>query len=477
MLNCDRLTDENKEFDEVLELVRDEKEQLEESLKSGDIDGRQAEDAWRELIQLLERKGLSEVMEAADTDNETIWIDEEEYYRVDSACGPKTYRAMSGEVSVERAVYRKKGEHNAPLVSPLEMRWGVVDGSWTPRAAEAMGHLSQKMPEDEAQETSQQLGCLPYSASSFARIGRTLGEVCQANVQSIDEALIEAADLPESAHSIAVSVDRVSLPLDESETPAWKNKRKADRDICYRMAWCATVSVCDGQGEPVWTRRLAEMPTEDAQDRLGERLARCVRPIKEEHSDLKIMCLSDGASEIADLLDEWIVSQAWSGDAHRLVDPWHLYSYLAAAAKAHYDDEDTACLQVQAWRLHLMNKPNEIDFIESQISMWEDRETIVDGEKPIEAALTYIEGRKPRMNYAPHRKAGRPVGTGHVEATCKSLVELRMKRNGMYWKPGGAEAILHLRSLAKSDGWDRGIEQVLETYTTDDPIHVRKRVA
>jgi len=81
------------------------------------------------------------------------------------------------------------------------------------------------------------------------------------------------------------------------------------------------------------------------------------------------------------------------------------------------------------------------------------------------------------MNYARHRKAVRTFGTGHVEAICKSLVELHMKRNDMYWKSGGAPAILHLRSLAKPDGWDRGIEQVLETYTTDDPIHVRNRVA
>ncbi|GEM_PF-6350071 len=108
MFNCERLTNENKEFDEVLELVRDEKEQLEESVKCGDIDGRQLEDAWRELSQVFERKGRSAVMEAADTDAEMIWIDGEEYYRVVSACGPKTYRAMSGEVSVERGVYRKK---------------------------------------------------------------------------------------------------------------------------------------------------------------------------------------------------------------------------------------------------------------------------------------------------------------------------------------------------------------------------------
>ncbi len=107
---------------------------------------------------------------------------------------------------------------------------------------------------------------LKRRARSFARIGRTLGEVCHANVQSIDEALLEVAHVPESAHSIAVSVDRVSLPLHESDTPGWRNKRRADRDICYRMAWCATVSVYNGRGEPVWTRRLAKIPTEDAQE-------------------------------------------------------------------------------------------------------------------------------------------------------------------------------------------------------------------
>jgi hypothetical protein len=40
-----------------------------------------------------------------------------------------------------------------------------------------------------------------------------------------------------------------------------------------------------------------------------------------------------------------------------------------------------------------------------------------------------------------------------------------------------AEAILHLRSLAKSDGWERGIGEVLETYATDDLIRVRMSVA
>ena len=40
-----------------------------------------------------------------------------------------------------------------------------------------------------------------------------------------------------------------------------------------------------------------------------------------------------------------------------------------------------------------------------------------------------------------------------------------------------AEAILQLCSSAKSDGWARGIDEVPETYATDEPIHVRRHVA
>ena len=75
IFECERLKDENKVFDDVLELFRGEKDELLDLVKCGDIDGRQLEDAWRELIQVLERKGLSEVMEAVDTEDETIWID------------------------------------------------------------------------------------------------------------------------------------------------------------------------------------------------------------------------------------------------------------------------------------------------------------------------------------------------------------------------------------------------------------------
>lgn len=106
--------------------------------------------------------------------------------------------------------------------------------------------------------------------------------------------------------------------------------------------------------------------------------------------------------------------------------------------------------------------------------MWEDRDKVVGGDQPIEAAPTYIANHNAQMNYAPHRARRRPVGTGHVEATCKSLVQVRMKRNGQRWKHAGGQAVMKLRSLALSDGWEAGVTRLLETYRTDANIYARK---
>jgi len=301
--------------------------------------------------------------------------------------------------------------------------------------------------------------------------------VCDEQSTAIGEAVLDDFTVPDEAASIVVSVDRVSVAIDEADPVAWRDGRKADGDIHFRMAWCATICLCDGNGEPLWTRRLGEMPTNGAADILGEKLRRQVRALRQRDETLQIVCLSDGATELCELLDDYIIDAEWSGDAVRLVDAYHLYGYLAEAARAHYDNPEEARLQMGAWRMELMNTPEVIETIELQMQMWDDRDKVVDGDQPIESALTYIANHKDEMNYGPHRLRGRPVGTGHVEATCKSLVQLRMKRNGQRWKREGGQAVMKLRSLALSDGWEAGIKRLLETYQTDDEIYARKRVA
>jgi len=58
------------------------------------------------------------------------------------------------------------------------------------------------------------------------------------------------------------------------------------------------------------------------------------------------------------------------------------------------------------------------------------------------------------MRYATFQKRGLPIGSGPVEAACKTVVGNRLKRSGMRWSPEGGQNVFNLRTAVKSNRWD-----------------------
>ncbi len=65
-------------------------------------------------------------------------------------------------------------------------------------------------------------------------------------------------------------------------------------------------------------------------------------------------------------------------------------------------------------------------------------------------AHRYLGNNLDRTNYASYRKSHLPIGSGVVEAGCKTVVKQRMCGSGMKWKQRGADAVLTLRSMVLS---------------------------
>ena len=58
----------------------------------------------------------------------------------------------------------------------------------------------------------------------------------------------------------------------------------------------------------------------------------------------------------------------------------------------------------------------------------------------------YIETNRDRMSYADFRAQGLQIGSGVVDAGCKTVVAVRLKQAGMHWTKDGAEGILAPRA-------------------------------
>ena len=87
--------------------------------------------------------------------------------------------------------------------------------------------------------------------------------------------------------------------------------------------------------------------------------------------------------------------------------------------------------------------------------------------KRIKEVWGYFCRNRQRMDYAAAAERGLPIGSGVVEAACKTLATERLKRSGMRWREAGGQAILTLRGWAQSGRFAAAWALLSATYRTE----------
>jgi hypothetical protein len=75
-------------------------------------------------------------------------------------------------------------------------------------------------------------------------------------------------------------------------------------------------------------------------------------------------------------------------------------------------------------------------------------------EKAVEKKLAYFERNADRMRYGLFRAVGLFVGSGVMEAACKTIVGKRLKNAGMHWSKENANGVIALRCAICSNEFD-----------------------
>lgn len=408
-----------------------------------------------------ERAAHAAALAALDMDAERVLINDRLHRRVDRT--PGRYRTQAGEVEVMRSVYRPTDERNGATVDLVSLRAGVIGDGWLPGTARAMAHLLQQGTSREAELTTQRLGRLPYSRSSFERVGHEVGQRVVDRGASLQQQIVETVALPAETATLSVSLDRVAMPMEEPrpKPPGRPRKDAPKRPVqrVYRMAYCATLTMHDDQGKALKTLRYGCMPRSDI-DLLLAAIGSDVQSLRARSKEpMALLMLADGAAENWTLFEKHFGSGAL-GMPDYLIDFWHLLEKLSAAANVLYAQQ--AATELGRWRMRLMSCNAAAEEVLQELLGSGKEHVRVGNDRPVHDAITYLRNNHHRMHYAGARRRGLPIGSGNVEATCKSLVGLRMKRPGARWKHDTGEQVLKLRALSLSDCWDHAMNITLQ---------------
>ena len=408
------------------------------------------------LFVAAEREALGHELARFDRDVPTIEVAGARCHRV-LRC-PTTYQSAAGPVRVERSLYRPA--QGGQTVCPLELRAGMIEGAWTPLAAKQATWVVAHLTPKEGEELFALLGNMTPSKSTLDRLPKALRVPWEAQRPQFEATLRQQEALPKDAVAMAVSLDGVLAPMKDGQRQAKRQHARAKGQTPsgpagYQEVGGATVSYYDRHGERLVTRRMARMP-EGNKATLKTQLSAEVMGALRQRPGLRVVKVADGAP------DNWSYLGETFPFGEEVLDFYHAAAHLSEALGAAYG-EGTAQYQARFATLRevLRDAPDGADAVMGALCRLRTR---YPRRQVIHKALAYFREHHHRMRYADLRAQNLPIGSGVVEAACKTLVSQRLKRAGMRWRLAGGQAILTFRALCQSDRFERAWLLLGETY-------------
>lgn len=158
-----------------------------------------------------------------------------------------------------------------------------------------------------------------------------------------------------------------------------------------------------------------------------------------------VVVIGDGAEWI------WNIARINFPFAVQILDFYHACEHLFSLCHALFADPAKAQDQFRKWRTSL--KLNGVMKIIRTAQSLLDKGKIVDSEA-VRSEIGYLQTNSSRMKYRTYKRKGYFIGSGVVEAGCKTVVGQRAKQSGMFWTVPGAENVLAIRCLAMGNSFE-----------------------
>lgn len=349
-----------------------------------------------------------------------------------------TLQCIFGPVTLKRDYYYNEVKHEGHY--PADVALGLV-GGLTPALArlvclEGADEASYQKAEEHLKET----GGIELSAR---QIHRTVQEVGATAQQWQSREALNPLPGTQPAPVLYISGDATGVPMRKEELKGRAGKQP-DGTAKTRSAYLGCVYTqhkTDEKGHPVRdyesTTYVSTLgPVEDFGPLLRQEAIR--RGLGQAQ---KTVVLIDGANGLENM------GHLNFKDAIQIVDFWHGTDHAGTVVEAVLGSKEHPEYKARRsrWVRRLLGNG-----VKNLIAETRQECAGKPQAKAVEKALGYFDHNVARMQYRTFRRQGLFIGSGVIEAGCKSVIGARCKQSGMFWGRPGAENILALRCIHAS---------------------------
>jgi len=253
----------------------------------------------------------------------------------------------------------------------------------------------------------------------------------------------ESAPGPCQAKILYISADATGVPMRGEELDGRKGKAP-DGKAKTRMAMLGCVFTQhteDDKGRPLRDHESTtylsgfQSPSDFGIALRRETIRRGLFSAKE------VVLLIDGAAGLEKLGHDYFP------DAVQIVDFYHALEHMQTLIETLWGKEDAAWNKRRRHYWKKLMSHNGIERIIKQAR----KEALERGKVPeVETALGYFVNNVSRMQYGTFRAKKYFIGSGVIEAGCRTVIGKRCKQSGMFWGEPGADKVLAFRCIHAS---------------------------
>lgn len=350
----------------------------------------------------------------------------------------KVYVSCLGQVPYKRAYYYNN--ENKGGFFPIEEKYPVLKEIYFPEVKELICYTCSIEPYELASKMLEKIGKIKISAASMQKVTKNIGNIL---VTKEDQKI----EKPDKYKESVKKVDLMAISMDGAMINTKDGWKEVKTGVVYELK--------EKNGKLKSLNKSYISRIENCND-FSKRIKEEAR--RRHYLDVnKLIVIGDGARWIWDLAEKEFTNCV------QIVDWYHATEHLWKIIELLYGNRNNNDGKEFEKRCEDFLFNGFISLLESEIIDKIEKMNILENSERRESIISeieYFKKNEKRMKYDDFKKLGYPIGSGIIEAACKHLVQIRMKRNSMKWKNYGAHCILQLRCLNLSNRWTE-VKQII----------------